>query len=439
MTRRPDAVAARDRAVRAGRRIARGASSAPLGISGLFSLVAARTVRGHDPHARGDRRVPDPRAGVSVRVPGPDPIPAIAGLPPAPRAPAPGAHGRRAAPRSRRRRQPSAPAPAAPAPAPAPGAGPDDLRRLLMTAARWQALGTTAEIRRRSPTEALEAARAAVEARARRDRPRVQPLPATTPSSAGLNRRRGRARAVSPPLRRGARASRSGPPRSPTARSTPRSAGALVQLGYDRDFAAGSGRRAAACAPPASRAGTACARPRPPHRPRPRRRPIDLGATAKALAADRAARAAVERAGAGVLVNLGGDIAIAGPAPEDGLGRAGVRGPPRRRRAPRPARALHGGGLATSSTTVRRWRARPRPRPPHRRSRHGVPARRPVAHRHRRRRDLRRGQRREHRGDRPRRGGRSRRLEARALPARLVGRDGDVVHRGLARRARAAA
>ena len=42
---------------------------------------------------------------------------------------------------------------------------------------------------------------------------------------------------------------------------------------------------------------------------------LDLGATAKALCADRAARAAAEATGAGVLVSLGGDIAVAGEAP----------------------------------------------------------------------------------------------------------------------------
>ena len=45
---------------------------------------------------------------------------------------------------------------------------------------------------------------------------------------------------------------------------------------------------------------------------------LDLGATAKALAADRAALAAAERTGAGIFVSLGGDIAIAGAAPLGG-------------------------------------------------------------------------------------------------------------------------
>ncbi|MEV6493867.1 FAD:protein FMN transferase, partial [Actinoplanes sp. NPDC051633] len=42
---------------------------------------------------------------------------------------------------------------------------------------------------------------------------------------------------------------------------------------------------------------------------------LDLGATAKAVAADRAAARVAEQLGVGVLVALGGDIATAGPAP----------------------------------------------------------------------------------------------------------------------------
>ena len=84
---------------------------------------------------------------------------------------------------------------------------------------------------------------------------------------------------------------------------------------------------------------------------------IDLGATAKALAADRSARRIYAETGAGALVNLGGDIALAGPGPEGGWpilvtddhrNDVGAEG---------QTVALAGGGLATSSTTVRRWRA----------------------------------------------------------------------------------
>ena len=42
---------------------------------------------------------------------------------------------------------------------------------------------------------------------------------------------------------------------------------------------------------------------------------LDLGATAKAWAADRSAARIASRLGCGVLVSLGGDIAVAGPLP----------------------------------------------------------------------------------------------------------------------------
>ena len=45
---------------------------------------------------------------------------------------------------------------------------------------------------------------------------------------------------------------------------------------------------------------------------------LDLGATAKAWAADRSAARIAARTGGGVLVSLGGDIAVAGPAPATG-------------------------------------------------------------------------------------------------------------------------
>jgi thiamine biosynthesis lipoprotein len=80
---------------------------------------------------------------------------------------------------------------------------------------------------------------------------------------------------------------------------------------------------------------------------------LDLGATAKALAADRAARAAARSAGTGALVSLGGDIAIAGQAPSGGWP-VGI-GDEHEGSADETVR-LEGGGLATSSTTVRRWR-----------------------------------------------------------------------------------
>jgi thiamine biosynthesis lipoprotein ApbE len=82
---------------------------------------------------------------------------------------------------------------------------------------------------------------------------------------------------------------------------------------------------------------------------------LDLGSTAKAWAADRAAAAAHAAGGCGVLVSLGGDIATAGAGPADGW-RVRVtddhRGGPS---APGQTISIRGGGLATSSTAVRRW------------------------------------------------------------------------------------
>jgi thiamine biosynthesis lipoprotein len=82
---------------------------------------------------------------------------------------------------------------------------------------------------------------------------------------------------------------------------------------------------------------------------------LDLGATAKALAADRAAAAAHGATGAGVLVSLGGDIATAG-RPYAGDWAIHVTddhrdGPD----APGQTITIADGGLATSSVTARRW------------------------------------------------------------------------------------
>jgi thiamine biosynthesis lipoprotein len=82
---------------------------------------------------------------------------------------------------------------------------------------------------------------------------------------------------------------------------------------------------------------------------------LDLGATAKALAADRAAAAAAAAiAPHGVLVNLGGDLAVAGTPPAEGWPVGIADG--HRDEAVATTVALRAGGLATSSTTQRRWR-----------------------------------------------------------------------------------
>ncbi len=84
---------------------------------------------------------------------------------------------------------------------------------------------------------------------------------------------------------------------------------------------------------------------------------LDLGSSAKALAADRAAARIAERIGAGTLVSLGGDVAVAGPPPAGGWA-VGIA-----RESSTPADdddqvvALRQGGLASSATSVRAWRA----------------------------------------------------------------------------------
>ncbi|MGE4178168.1 MAG: FAD:protein FMN transferase, partial [Thermoleophilia bacterium] len=83
---------------------------------------------------------------------------------------------------------------------------------------------------------------------------------------------------------------------------------------------------------------------------------LDLGATAKAFGADRASALVSSVLGTGVLVNLGGDIATAGPAPAGGWRVQVADHPQQTRPGDREQTvAIRGGALATSSTTVRTW------------------------------------------------------------------------------------
>jgi thiamine biosynthesis lipoprotein ApbE len=133
--------------------------------------------------------------------------------------------------------------------------------------------------------------------------------------------------------------------------------GSLAALGYDRDFPA----------VPADSGAAFVVRPVPGWRSVevdeaagtvrvPAGVVLDLGSTAKAYAADRAAGAAAAAAGCGVLVSLGGDVAVAGGCPPRGwtvhLADDSAAAP-----APGlPSVRIRTGGLATSSTAVRRWR-----------------------------------------------------------------------------------
>ncbi len=84
---------------------------------------------------------------------------------------------------------------------------------------------------------------------------------------------------------------------------------------------------------------------------------LDLGATAKASCADWVAARAATLSGCGVLASLGGDVAAAGPPPESGWP---VRVADRHDGHPAGSAqtvAVRSGGLATSGTAARRWRA----------------------------------------------------------------------------------
>jgi len=83
---------------------------------------------------------------------------------------------------------------------------------------------------------------------------------------------------------------------------------------------------------------------------------VDLGSSAKAFVADRAARRIARSLGCGVLVSLGGDIAVAGPAPDGGWA-VGIASECTAAAADvDQVVALGSGGLATSGTTARTWR-----------------------------------------------------------------------------------
>lgn len=87
------------------------------------------------------------------------------------------------------------------------------------------------------------------------------------------------------------------------------------------------------------------------HRMRlPRGTQLDLGATAKAVAADRCAQAVHERLGTGVLVSLGGDVATSGPA---GGWQVTVQDLPAD--LPQQITLADGAAVATSSTARRTW------------------------------------------------------------------------------------
>lgn len=130
----------------------------------------------------------------------------------------------------------------------------------------------------------------------------------------------------------------------------------LISLGYDRDFDELAGDTSDLTGSPVPAAGWQSVGfdPRDMTVRVPAGVLLDFGATAKALASDMAAEAIWAQLDCGVLVNLGGDIAIAGPSPDggwrigvdDGVAKAGEQA----------CVAVEAGGVATSSPAVRGWR-----------------------------------------------------------------------------------
>jgi FAD:protein FMN transferase len=139
----------------------------------------------------------------------------------------------------------------------------------------------------------------------------------------------------------------------------PTCAQALVSAGYDRDFGElpSNGPAPATAASPVPGWRSVLLDPAMPAVRLADGAQLDLGATAKAWAADRCAGQIAAGLGCGVLVSLGGDVAVAGLPPGDGW-RVRVTddhaAPPD---APGQTVTIQSGGLATSSTTVRTWTA----------------------------------------------------------------------------------
>lgn len=138
--------------------------------------------------------------------------------------------------------------------------------------------------------------------------------------------------------------------------------GILRDLGYDDDLAvvrarrhAGAGARRTAAAQPAPGYWRIMLDERRRQVVIPRGVHVDLGASAKAWAADHAAASCAAALPGGFLVNLGGDLAVSGPPPREGW-QVALDDATSPDSADWPVVSVRSGGLATSSTAVRTWR-----------------------------------------------------------------------------------
>jgi thiamine biosynthesis lipoprotein len=127
----------------------------------------------------------------------------------------------------------------------------------------------------------------------------------------------------------------------------------LVDLGYDRDIRLLTDNRTAVVTVVRRPTGWRSLRLEGTRLWMPPGTQLDLGATAKAVAADRCARAVAERLDTGVLVSLGGDIATAGRGPDGGW-QVTVQDLPSD--VPQQITLFDGAAIATSSTARRTWR-----------------------------------------------------------------------------------
>lgn len=131
---------------------------------------------------------------------------------------------------------------------------------------------------------------------------------------------------------------------------------ALIGAGYDRDFADVPADGPAITAVPVPGWSSVAFDPDSRMLRLPPGALLDLGATAKAYAADHAAHRVSGSVGCGTVVGLGGDISAAGSPPPGGWSVRVTDDHAASLAAPGQTVALSGGGLATSSVTVRTWR-----------------------------------------------------------------------------------
>jgi thiamine biosynthesis lipoprotein ApbE len=224
--------------------------------------------------------------------------------------------------------------------------------------ASWEALGTNVVLRVTDP-EALAQARAAVELELDAIDLACSRFRADSELSR-LNAAAGRPRKVSPVLMEALTLALRAAELT-DGDVDPTLGGALELAGYDRDWALLEAPAGLPELQPVVRARVRSGWRQLELDPRsstvrlPRGMSLDLGATAKAWAADRAAASAARIGGCGTLVGVGGDIATCGAAPDGGW-RIRVTDDHRSDLAAEGQTVtIRSGGLATSSTAVRRW------------------------------------------------------------------------------------